>query len=286
MINTTSNIGRGTWKDFNLQLEDVFSASLSWKDKLSGIDKCWLCWNVDSEWCYVQQQLIEYAGWTPIVGFDPRSGPPSRRTPNAVVIDFNETFHFEKLFPHFVLEFAFLFSVKLAFWHSDLLLTKADMRYYADMFEKLENGAFSAVKTFGGTRGFFQRSRHRYWELLGCTTALASQSQFNSGCGWWRHFYLHPNYTGRQQGPKAWEYGCGIMAWKRNRKITKGHVYDLKEKHIKNGHFTRIGNKNYIQDTASSGRNLNKELSVNYNLDECCRKLGIADLLKKCELCG
>lgn len=279
MSKTVSNIGRGTWKEFTLSLDVVFSAAATWKEALSGVDKGWLCWNVDSQWCYVQQQLVEYVGWTPIVGFDPRCGLPSRRTPNAVVIDFNQPFQFDKLFPHFVLEFAFLFSEKLAFWHSDLLLTKADMAHYAELFLNLDNGDFAAVKTFGGIRDLFRRYKHRYWELLGCTTAGASQSQFDSGCGWWRHFYLHPNYTGRPISPKAWEYGCGIMAWKRNRKIPKGQLYDLKEKPIKYGHFTRIGNETYIQDTASGDRNLNKELSANYNIDDCCRKLGLSDFL-------
>ncbi len=134
----TDNAGRGTWKEFDLSLDVVFSSANIWKEKLQNIDKCWLCWNVDSDWCFVQQQLVEEIGWAPVVGYDPRCGPPQKTTKNAIVIDFNESFGFTKLFPHFVLEFVFLFCKKMAFWHSDLLLERSDMRYYASMFDQMK----------------------------------------------------------------------------------------------------------------------------------------------------
>lgn len=67
--------GTGHWKAFralDMDVEFVFSAAKDWKRQLKGVDKGWLCWNVDPDWCLIQQRLVESVGWTPVVGFDPR----------------------------------------------------------------------------------------------------------------------------------------------------------------------------------------------------------------------
>ena len=273
-----SNLGRATWKDFNLSLEKIFSAAKDWKSKLKGIKKPWLCWNVSSDWCLLQQKLVIETGWTPVIGFDPRAGPPSTVLKESILIDFNEHFGFHMMKPHFPLEFAFLFCERLAFWHSDLLLSIRKMKKYAFLFESLKDGEIAAVKDTGGLTNLFNFKTHRYWELLGCTTKAASKSQFINGCGWWRHFYLHPNFNSKKYNKKYhWEYGCGIKWWKKN---IKGNIVDIKVKDIIDGHFTRINAKNYKKSpTINEVRNLPIELNDNFNLRECAKKMAIDHLL-------
>src|SRR5512146_2116658 len=103
--------GIGNWEAFNLtsfSIDDVLHAARGWAAVLKGVERPWLCWNVNHDWCLAQQRLVEYAGWTPVVGYDPRIGRPAL-TPRAVCIDFNSKFGFPVMYPHFVIEFAFAF---------------------------------------------------------------------------------------------------------------------------------------------------------------------------------
>jgi len=68
--------GTGDWKYFNIPLEQIFEIAAGWKSILAGLEKPWLCWNVSPRWSVPQQKLVLAVGWTPIVGFDPRVGPP------------------------------------------------------------------------------------------------------------------------------------------------------------------------------------------------------------------
>jgi hypothetical protein len=191
-----AKVGQGNWRAFRhvgFDLSRVERASQRWAEALHGITRPWLCWNVDEEWCLVQQKLVKSVGWTPIVGFDPRVGPPKRTVETAVVVNFNEGLELPILYPHFPMEFVFRFCDKLAFWHSDLLIRQNLMRRLAAQFDAIPDGETIATYENQGLRHAFTKSRKRYWELVGCTTRSASLSQFKSGCGWWMNFKDHPN---------------------------------------------------------------------------------------------
>ena len=111
------------------------------------------------------------------MGFDPRSGPPPL-APGAVLVDFNRRFQFPVMFFMFPLEFAFRFCPRLAFWHADLLCRIDVVKTLAAGFDSLKDGEMAAVFDMGGRRNLLFPSRHRFWELAGCTTAGASRDQF------------------------------------------------------------------------------------------------------------
>ena len=69
-----------------------------------------------------------------MAGFNPRVGGLEHVVPGAVVVDFNADLQLPVLYPHFPLEFAFLFGDRIAFWHSDLLLPEPRMREMAKLF--------------------------------------------------------------------------------------------------------------------------------------------------------
>jgi hypothetical protein len=270
-------VGRGNWEAFDLPLADIHAAAETWRESLDGIDKPWLCWNVQPEWSLVQQKLVAGAGWTPVVGFDPRVGWP-RLVPGAVAIDFNKQLGLPVLFPHFVLEFAFLFADRLAFWHSDLLLVEADMAEFATLFESLADGEMSAVASPFGFRRLFAGNKRRYWELLGCTTRAASRSQFDNGCSWWMHFYRHPNFSDRRHRRYHWEFGCGIEYWK---KQCRGQIIDIDERRLAYGHFTRINNRVYqASQSKNVFRDLKADIERNFDLNRCLSDLKLTHLLE------
>src|SRR5262245_61160323 len=169
--------GFGDWSTFNIPLEAIFAVSADWKNLIQGIQKPWLCWNVNSRWSLLQQRLVKHVGWTPVIGFDPRVGPPPLIT-GSITIDFNAKFGLPVMLPHLPLEFMFLWADKLAFWHSDLLCRLAVMEQLAEKFNALEDGEMAAVLDRGGMRNWFNLKRHRFFELIGCTTRAASEKQF------------------------------------------------------------------------------------------------------------
>ena len=269
-------LGRGNWSAFDLPFDVILDAAENWRRALEGIDRPWLCWNVEHTWSYVQQRLIAGAGWTPVVGFDPRVGPPSTIA-EAVVVDFNEALKLPVLYPHFVLEFVYLFVDRLAFWHSDLLLTESDMAIFADRFTSLEDGEMAAVRPSSGWRRWFANDSCRFWELLGCTTRGASQAQFDQGCGWWMHFYHHPNAADLNPRRHHWEYGCGIRYWQ---KSCGGRVHEIDENRVSYGHFTRIGKRDYrASEQNNVFRNLNKDIRGNFDIRHCVEALDLGHLL-------
>src|ERR1700686_3315768 len=144
-------IGTGNWRAYTLPMERIYTAAEQWKRRLEGLQKPWLCWNVSPRWSVLQQKLVLAVGWTPIVGFDPRVGPPPI-VDGSILIDFNEKLQFPVLWPHVPLEFAFLFTNRLAFWHADLLCRLPVMRQLADQFASLQDGQLSAVFDSGGFR--------------------------------------------------------------------------------------------------------------------------------------
>jgi hypothetical protein len=274
--------GTGDWRFFEpALLPTVFKAAEEWKRELTGVAKPWLCWNVANDWCLVQQKQVESVGWTPVVGYDPRVGPPPL-TKNAVMIDFNKYFGFPTMWMHFPIEFAHLFSDRLAFWHADLILRHEVAEKYARLFSTLSDGEVAATPDFGGLyRRIFNRRTQRYWEVLACTTRGASASQFEQGCGWWKGFFersISAN-PGKQHKLRTyyWDCGVGILYWQRR---CGGHVIALNFNKVNEGHCTGIGRNDYKRASPNCElRNLSKELSANFDLIEVCRRLGVTELL-------
>ena len=277
-------IGTGNWDAFeSYPIEHVFAVAAKWRKILEGHRKLWLCWNVSHRWSVVQQRLAISAGWTPLVGFDPRVGPPPAE-PSSIVIDFNEDFRFPVMWWHFPLEFAFLFiEHKLAFWHSDLLCRREVINQLATLYESLPEGAMAAVYDIGGRRNILNFKRHRFWELAGCTTKAASENQYVNGAGWWRRFDRHMKCTIPEERAKRakldYDHGVGIRYWHRH---YNGYAHKIDIHLVKEGHCSEIHRRGtYKQGPNHTNpmRNLSSELDDNYSIEEVVRSLGIADLL-------
>jgi hypothetical protein len=275
-----SQRGKGNWEQFSLPLDVIYEAATEWSAAMAGVERPWLCWNVSDRWCALQQRLIQEIGWTPVIGFDPRRGTPQTVLPGSIVIDFNAHFGFEIMWPHFALEFAFLFTDRLAFWHSDLLCRIEVMHKLKDLFNQLPDGSMAAVRDLGGRRNLLRFRHHRYWELVGCTTRGASRSQFDHGAGWWRGFDFHPNCVDeRERGRRAkyyYDHGVGIMYWKRH---YDGRVINIPREWVEEGHCTSINKKNYQWAQPNGQRNQPAEIDNNFNIKEVALSLEIAHLL-------
>lgn len=273
-------VGKGNWAAFPVLLDNIYEAAAEWRQALAGVDRPWLCWNVSDRWCTLQQRLIQEVGWTPVIGFDPRCRPPKTVLPGSVVIDFNAKFGFPVMYPHFALEFAFLFADRLAFWHSDLLCRIEVMQKLKAMFEGLQDGAMAAVPDFGSRRYIYRYRHHRYWELAGCTTRGASKSQFDQGAGWWRLFDYHHNCPNEQERHRRskyyYDHGVGIMYWKRR---YGGHVVDVPLKWVAEGHCTSINRKNYQRVQPSGQQDLPTEIDLNFDIVKVAQQLDIGHLL-------
>ena len=280
-----AHFGQGNWRSFralNVDLDALMEIAADWGRELGAIKRPWLCWNVNDDWCLVQQKLVAQAGWTPVVGFDPRAGAPRRALPNAVIFDFNRNLGLPILYPHFPLEFAFLFCERMAFWHSDLLVRPEKMRHLAGIFEAIDDGQMAATWVAPAFRHSFGERHKRYWELIGCTTRGASRDQFEKGCGWWMAYWAHPNQPNGKRIKRRyyWDHGAGIYYW---RKRAGGDVVAIPGKEYEEGHFTKIGNKAYVGRRELGGtdvrRNMKEEIVRNFDLREACAKLGLSDLI-------
>lgn len=276
--------GTGNWKWFTPLLQEaIFEAAAQWKVRLAGTEKPWLCWSVSGRWCYLQQKLVQYVGWTPVVGFDPRAGRPPLAE-GAILIDFNAKLNLPLLWPHVPLEYAFLFTDRLAFWHADLLCRLSVMEQLAKIFQNLNDGQLAAVLDRGGLRNRLRFKAHRYWELCGCTTRSASENQYYNGTGWWRNFQLHPKCVleEERQRRNAYHYdsGVGILYWQRK---YNGSIVPIDINLVNEGHCSEIGNKNYkpLTNHFEPTRNLGAEIDLNYSIAEVAARLGIAHLLQR-----
>lgn len=275
-----SQAGKGNWENFAIPLEKINAAAAKWRLAMQGVSRPWLCWNVSDRWCTLQQRLIQHVEWTPVIGYDPRMGPPKTVLPGAIVINFNEHFDLPIMWPHFPMEFAQMWTERLAFWHADLLCRLEVMGKLKDMFESLPDGAIAAVPDYGGRRNWLRFKHHRYWELAGCTTRGASQSQFDHGTGWWRHMDHHPNVPDEKERFRRAKYyydsGVGIMYWKRQ---YGGKVVDVSHDLVAEGHCTSINRQNYKQVEPGGARNLGAEIDMNFDIEQVAQNLGIAHLL-------
>lgn len=276
-------LGTGNWKavrEAYLDLGLILDAAEEWKSLLTGVQKPWLCWSVNKDWCLLQQRLVSSVGWTPVVGVDPRAGAP-KLISNAILIDFNRRFQFPTMWFHFPLEFVFVFSERLAFWHSDLLLKAEKLEHLSRVFSNLKDGEVAAVELNVGLRNRFRYFRHRFSELIGCTTSAASRDQFEKGCGWWVKFADHLNCPSKAEKRRRdryyWESGVGIRYWSRR---YGGKVITINESYVSEGHFTRINNPKYQKLSPDDyRRDLTLELPHNFPLLKAARKLGLESFL-------
>lgn len=274
--------GRANWKGFTIPIDEVLDVAASWRESFSGIEKPWLCWNVDSDWCVVQQKLAISCGWTPVVGGDPRSGTPEI-LPQSTYIDFNSEFKLPNMHFLFPLEFAWLYADKIAFWHSDLLIRQETLKDVVKLFEKINDGDMVVTEP---TRSFKMKllcEPTRYWELLGCTTKSASESQFKNGSGWFSNIIDHPNCTEEDKKDRSkvyWDHGSGVEYWHRKYADKTIKIIKIPEKKIEEGHCTRIRNPNYVpQSPNNEKRDLSKDLSHNYSLKDECERMGLLNFL-------
>ena len=282
--NRLFRFGVGDWQGYHLAeqpLDELMAEARRWGEALRGVKRPWLCWNVDPDWCVVQQRLVREAGWTPLVGFDPRVGPPPL-VPGAILVDFNARLRLPTMWLHFPLEFLFLFvEERLAYWHADCLIRMDKMRRYASLFESLADGEMAAVKPREGWRVRLKPGHHRFWEVLGCSTVGASRRQFELGCGWWMNVAQHPSISAEEAAKRKnlhWECGVGIRHWSRGH---GGVVHAIPESEIAEGHFTLIGRKDYKRASpVHFRRDLSRELSLNNDLVESCAKLGLSHVLR------
>lgn len=281
-----AHVGQGNWRAFRaigISLREVMDIASGWAGSLRGIARPWLCWHVDGDWSLVQQRLVASAGWTPVVGFDPRVGPPRQVVPEAIVVDFNKNLGFPILYPHFVLEFAFLLCKKLAFWHADLLVRPEKFMQIARIFNELEDGITFAIKPQKSLRDLILYKNNRYWELIGCTTEKASRDQFENGCGWWMDYWAHPNQRNAEYIKKNfyWDHGSGIFYW---HKIRRGKCIVMSARRFAEGHCTTIGKqhfKKYMNDDpiSEARREMYRELRENFDLKTICKNLSLEPYL-------
>ena len=279
--NAILRLGQGDWAPFNLEMPVIEEAARDWARQLAGVEKPWLCWNISPSWCLLQQRLVRHIGWTPVVGFDPKYGLPPL-VDNAVLIDFNSRLRLPQMYMIFPVEFAWLFAPRLAFWHSDLLCRIPFLTRVAAVFDKLNDGEMSAVWDYGGRSKLFDYKSHRYYEVLGCMSRGASRDNFDKGCGWWRNTFLHPNVATRAERAArekiCYDNGYGVMYWKRR---YGGVVRSLSLREPAEGHCSEIGNSDYrnLPDHYEAERNTGREMELNYDLEQVCKRLGIERFL-------
>lgn len=277
--------GMGNWSGFQISLKQIFEASIKWKQACAGHEKLWLCWNVDPDWCLVQQKLVKEMGWTPLVGSDPRAARPSL-VEGAIFIDFNESLSLPVFHMILVVEFAFLFiESKLAFWHSDLLVKRNKLIEVTKIFNSLSsNDCFVTIPGRSFKDKLLNRNK-RYWELLACTTKEVSHHQFLNGSGWMASIIFHPlapddTLEKSRRAKVYYDHGAGVFYWSKFYKPKHWKIFSVPEEYIDEGHFSRIRAKNYKRfSNDPAKRNLSKELSYNFDLLEESKKLGLDDLL-------
>ena len=262
-------------------MPEIERAARSWRDQLAGVSRPWLCWCIDPQWCLVQQQLVQKIGWTPVVGTDGTHQPVV--VDGAIFVDFNRELQLPGMWMHFVLEFAFLYADRLAFWHSDVLPPLECMRAIAAEFATIQDGELIVTEKRVSflymirrlLRGRRIRDVSGWTEITGCTTRGASESQFRHGCGWWRGLKQHPNASPEvvQRNPH-WEHGIGIRYWQR---LFNGTVRPL-QTDVAPYHYSRAGRteRKYRRELVGHQQIGSKvsELSANYRLDDIVRSLG------------
>lgn len=273
-------VGTCNWRAFHaaeLDLDIVYQAAGEWRKTLRHVEKPWLVWCMHEEWSYIQQKLVTQAGWTPVVGYDPRHGVPKKLISGSILIDFN-CYNLPVLYMHFPLEFVHLFAGRLAFWHSDLLCTHHQMAELSDLFTHLADGELAITNPQGS---WIYKIRHRkvnrYFELAGCVTAGASAQMNKSGVGFWSDWAFHPHCPNRQEFLKRrkryWDHGAGLLYW---HKRCDGNVKTIKGELLEPGHFSRLAKKGYEVITPNDDRrNSGVDLAHNFELKAAAASIGL-----------
>jgi hypothetical protein len=113
----------------------------------------------------------------------------------------------------------------------------------------------------------------RWWEVVGCTTAGASASQFEHGCGWWRYPRLHPNARPWADSAYQREHGVGIWLWMTH---CRGRVDDVRCD--VDAHHYSTNRRQYVRrwiDGGTIGGSKRHELNEAFDLDSLRQDLGI-----------
>jgi hypothetical protein len=274
LIRGKGRIGVGSWKYWTLGMESIYEAAEEWETALHGIVYPWLCWDIDDRWCALQQKLVLEAGWTPVVGCDTNVKNPTV-LPGSVYVDFNKHLKLPLMYMHFPLEWVYLYTKRLAFWHSDFLASIDDMHKYANIFKSLKDGEIAATWTLRGTWGFKWRKNNRIFELIGCTTAGASKQQYEMGCGWWMDVNYHPNYKHKKSGKiPYYDHGTGVTIW---HKKFGGKLIAL-DPDEKNGHASLYMLKNK-KIRKLDHRSKTVDMNEFFSLEKIAKNLGIDHLL-------
>ena len=274
-------VGQGNWRAMavvDYPVEKIFEAAKSWAAAVQGIEKPWLVWCAHPDWAIVQQRIVESVGWTPIVGYDPRvSDVPL--IDGAVRVDFNDELKLPLMYPHFPVEFAYLWVDKLAFWHSDLLLREHVAQDLAAKFDALEPGECFVTRFETSLRSLFFKPDKRYWELVACTTRGASQDQWDKGAGWWMNFHLHPNCPSEeereQRQSEFYDHGTGVWYWD---KKLGGKIKSVSAKTVGEGHFSKMRPqfvRSIPKDQPQTMRSMEKDLNNNESVAVAARSLGL-----------
>lgn len=269
-------MGAGNWDAVPRgMIADIRRASRRWSGKLKEIEKPWLCWCISNQWCILQQRLVQYAGWTPVVGHDTNIEKPIV-LPGSVYVNFNEDLKLPRLLIYFILEWIFLFTEKLAFWHADFLLSKNDMIKAAKCFEYLRQGEFAMP--WSSSRSIMRllapfrpiNNSNRLFEVIGCNTRLASLQQYDEGLGFWRHAERHPNNRSLPDDYPYWEHSVGVSLWARRHPAR----HKLPGIDIKTGHANSWKLRG-LRETMPKQMLLEEQ----ENIHNYAHKLGISDLL-------
>ncbi len=255
--------GTGDWEAWGAELGRIAAAVTDWRCQLRGIEKPWLCWNVSDRLCRIQQRLVLEFGWTPVVDGDPLAGAPTL-LPGAIRFDCNRLLDLPTMWMWFPVEFVHRFTSKLAFWHSDLIVSRRDMDCLVKTFDRLDDGETAAYMP-----------RVRWWSkaapcpgLAACATRGGSKDQWDHGCGWWRWFAKHPNFQGNyQHRGDNWDHGYGIRYWAKH----YGGV-------IRKVSVDERGHCKVPWDRWKGKMSKAESIESFHNVDEIVRRLDIADL--------
>ena len=275
---TVGRVGAGNWDAFPFErLPEIHRAAEQWAKNLKGIEKPWLCWCISNQWCVLQQRLVQYVGWTPVVGHDTNIENPTI-LPGSMCVNFNEGLNLPRLLMYFVLEWIFLFTDRLAFWHADFLLSKRDMTRAAKCFEDLGQGElampWSSTRPIMRSLARFRpiNNLNRIFEVIGCNTREASLQQYKEGLGFWRHVEKHPNNTSLTDDFPYWEHSVGVSLWARRHP----------EKHKLPGVDTKTGHANSWRVPGLRETTPKQQLLEQYeSIRVYAKKLGIEDLLDR-----
>ncbi|MGF1761948.1 hypothetical protein [Aliivibrio kagoshimensis] len=282
-------LGNANWRAFQalnmqyentLSLDDLYKAAHEWKKAISGIEYPWLVWSVDEDWAYVQQKMVIEAGWTPVVGYDPRSGAPTKLVEGAVLVDFNQGLNLPIFYMHLPLDFIFLFAERLAFFHSDLLISPPKMAHLSDIFKSLPDGEIAMTNLtkikYKWLQRFFPKPT-KLFELAGCITNKASKDIFNHGCSMWQGWAFHPNCPNeiefKTRLEKHWDHGAGLLYWQQK---YGGKVTIIEETFLDEGHFSRTSKSDFkVLSDNNENRDTGMDLRGNFNVYELAKTFGI-----------